>query len=73
MTHADIIMAKGGPVEFAKAIGASVDEVRVWRARNKLPQTRWLQIHEAFPDLDWGTLKTALSGRPAVEAAEDAA
>jgi hypothetical protein len=67
MTHADIIMAKGGPVEFAKAVGASVDEVRVWRARNRLPQTRWLQIHEAYPDLDWGTLTASPSGRPVAQ------
>lgn len=62
LTHTDIIEQKGGAEAFAKAVGATVEEVRVWRARNKLPQTRWLQIHEAYPDLNSQVLSAAKTG-----------
>jgi hypothetical protein len=50
-THADIIEAKGGSSEFARAIGAEPAEVMVWKSRKRIPRSRWLQVHEAFPDL----------------------
>lgn len=54
---AKLIDAKGGAAEFAQAIGAKVDEVRVWKSRKRIPRTRWLEINEAYPDLDSSTLK----------------
>jgi hypothetical protein len=57
-TAADIIDEKGGPAEFAQKIGATVDEVRVWKTRNRLPRTRWLEIHEAYRDLTLAVLES---------------
>ena len=56
---AEIIDAKGGPIEFAQKIGAKVEEVRVWKSRNRLPRTRWLEIHQAYPDLTLDVLRGA--------------
>jgi hypothetical protein len=58
-TAADIIEAKGGPIAFAQKIGASVDEVRVWKTRNRIPRTRWLEVHEAYRDLTRAVLEAA--------------
>lgn len=55
-TVEDFITSKGEQV-VGEAARVPVTTVRVWKTRKKLPRSRWLELSEAFPELDLETLR----------------
>lgn len=60
----DFIEAKGAQI-VAEATGRELGAVRVWKTRNRFPRAAWLELAQAFPELDLETLKKLDSEAPA--------
>lgn len=60
----DFIIAKGDDT-VASATGREVGAVRVWKSRNRFPRSAWLELAQAFPELDLETLKRLEATAPA--------
>lgn len=52
----EFIEAKGAQV-VADATGRAIGAVRVWKTRNRFPRAAWLELAQAFPELDLDTLR----------------
>ncbi len=48
---AQFIEERGGPSGVAAKLSERPATVRMWRYRNRLPRSKWLELMEAFPDL----------------------
>ena len=55
-TVREFIDAKGEQA-VASASGVPVTTVRVWKTRERLPRSRWLELAQAFSELDLETLR----------------
>lgn len=60
----DFIEAKGALV-VANATGRDIGAVRVWKTRNRFPRAAWLELAQAFPELDLETLRKLDAEAPA--------
>jgi hypothetical protein len=60
----DFIKAKGVPA-VAQATNRSAGAVLVWKTRNRFPRAAWLELAQAFPELDLETLRKLDSEAPA--------
>jgi hypothetical protein len=60
----DFIEAKGAQV-VADATGRAIGAVRVWKTRNRFPRAAWLELAQAFPELDLETLRQLEAEAPA--------
>lgn len=63
-TVEDFITSKGEQV-VSDAARVPVTTVRVWKTRRKLPRSRWLELSQAFPELDLETLRQMHGEAPA--------
>ena len=52
----EFIAAKGDQA-VADATGREIAAVRVWKSRNRFPRAAWLELAQAFPELDLETLR----------------
>lgn len=60
----DFIDAKGVQT-VASATSRTEPAVRVWKTRNRFPRAAWLELSQAFPELDLETLRKLDAEAPA--------
>lgn len=58
------IEAKGAQT-VADATKRELGAVRVWKTRNRFPRAAWLELSQAFPELDLETLRKLDAEAPA--------
>lgn len=46
-----------GARKLAETLDCDIGVVRVWKARNVLPEARWLELHVAYPELTLDRLR----------------
>jgi hypothetical protein len=60
----DFIEAKGAQ-QVADATGRTIEAVRVWKTRNRFPRAAWLELAQAYAELDLETLRKLDAEAPA--------